>query len=282
MTDATLATDGAGTVSSETAERRRGWYSLRYLTTFARRIAPAVLAAAWMLADPLGLHAAAGRKAASNAPLTPSEIRQAEQRLSDLGYWTGRVDGRWDTAFRQALIAFQKIQARKVTGVLTRAEWAEILRALPPAPRERTGQTHIEVDLERQVLFMVDPGDRVARILPISSGTGKPFRAKGWQGTADTPCGHFTVFAKQYGWKTSPLGEMHNPMYLVGGIAIHGSESVPPKPASHGCIRIPMFASQHLTKLIPKETPVVVYGCKDDTPALSPAVAGLTPRSTTP
>jgi lipoprotein-anchoring transpeptidase ErfK/SrfK len=57
---------------------------------------------------------------------------------------------------------------------------------------------------------------------------------------------------------------MHNPMYIVGGIAIHGSQDVPAYPASHGCIRIPIFASNVLPKMVPKGTPVYVYGCKEE------------------
>ena len=57
---------------------------------------------------------------------------------------------------------------------------------------------------------------------------------------------------------------MHNPLYIVGGIAIHGSEDMRTYPASHGCIRIPMFASYRLPKMVPKGTPVFVYGCKGE------------------
>jgi lipoprotein-anchoring transpeptidase ErfK/SrfK len=53
-------------------------------------------------------------------------------------------------------------------------------------------------------------------------------------------------------------------MYIVGGIAIHGSEDVPPYPASHGCIRIPMYASNRLPGMIPVGTPVLVYGCQEE------------------
>jgi hypothetical protein len=56
-------------------------------------------------------------------------------------------------------------------------------------------------------------------------------------------------------------------LYIVGGIAIHGSRDVPAYPASHGCIRVPMFASQRLPRMVPRGTPVFVYGCKDDKPA---------------
>jgi peptidoglycan hydrolase-like protein with peptidoglycan-binding domain len=202
---------------------------------------------------------------AASAPqtLTKTDIRQAERWLADLGYWAGPADGVWDNVSRNALIAFQKVQRAKATGRLTRAEYNALSVASPPRPRE-LGE-HIEVDLARQVLFLVDAGGRVGNILPISSGSGKTFHENGYPEThAVTPCGHLEVYAKASGWKTSPLGEMYNPLYIVGGIAIHGSLDVPAHPASHGCIRVPMFASERLPRMIPKGTPVFVYGCKDD------------------
>lgn len=221
----------------------------------------AFLAAIAITAFPLQ---AAPPKTAKAAPLSKTEIRQAEQRLADLGYWTGPIDGIWDGASRHALIAFQKIQHAKATGTLTRAESNALSMAAPPRPRDATGP-HIEVDIARQVLFLVDADGKVGNILPISSGSGKRFHENGYPEThAITPCGRLEVFAKASGWKTSPLGEMHNPLYIVGGIAIHGSLDVPAYPASHGCIRIPMFASERLPRMVPKGTPVWVYGCKDD------------------
>lgn len=201
--------------------------------------------------------------ASANPVLSKAEIRQAEQRLSDLGYWTGPVDGVWDAATRQALIAFQKIERARPTGKLTRAEWNALSVARPPRPREN-GSRHIEVDIERQVLFLVDDDGKVGNILPISSGSGKRFYENGYPETrAITPCARLEVYSKHTGWRKSPLGEMHNPMYIVGGIAIHGSDFVPPWPDSHGCIRIPMFASHRFPKMVPVGTPVLVYGCKE-------------------
>jgi hypothetical protein len=202
---------------------------------------------------------------ASGPPLSAAEVKAAQGRLVELGYWAGATSGPWDATWRHALIAFQKVEWRKPTGALTRAEWEAMLRTIPPAPRE-TGPAHIEVDLARQVLFMVDDAGVPSHILPISTGSGRPFRAPGWQSVAETPCGHFTVFSRGWGWHHSQLGEMYNPLYLVGGIAIHGSLDVPPKPVSHGCIRIPMYAARRLPKLVPREMPVVVYGCKDEGP----------------
>ncbi len=213
----------------------------------------------------------------NNPPLSKAEIRQAEQRLADLGYWTGPIDGVWDSVSRNALVAFQKVQHARATGQLTRAEYNALAMAAPPRPRE-LGGAHIEVDLARQVLFLVDSEGRVGNVLTISSGSGKTFHEKGYPEThAVTPCGHLEVFAKASGWKTSPLGEMYNPLYIVGGIAIHGSLDVPAHPASHGCIRVPMFASERLPRMVPKGTPVFVYGCKDDKPQEEIAASAVTP-----
>jgi len=201
----------------------------------------------------------------SKSTLTKEEIKQAEKRLAELGYWAGPADGVWDGASRHALIAFQKVERARPTGKLTRAEYHALTRPDPNRPRPRqAGEPHLEVDIERQILFMVDAEGKVANILPISSGSGKRFHENGYPEThAVTPCGPLGVFSKLSGWKKSPLGEMHNPMYIVGGIAIHGSEDVPAYPASHGCIRIPMFASHRLPGMIPVGTPVLVYGCKE-------------------
>lgn len=211
--------------------------------------------------------------AASNPHLTKTEIRQAEQWLADLGFWTGPIDGVWDGATRHALVAFQKVQKAKPTGKLTRAEWNALSMAAPPKPLHGQGP-HVEVDIARQILFLVDAEGKPGNILPISSGSGKRFYENGYPEThAVTPCGRLEVYQKASGWKKSPLGEMHNPLYIVGGIAIHGSQDVPPYPASHGCIRIPMFASQRLTKMVPKGTPVYVYGCKEEKKASSEIAA---------
>src|SRR3954454_18988443 len=86
--------------------------------------------------------------------LTHAEVKAAERRLSDLGYWTGPVDGVLDEATRSALIAFQKWKGRPITGKLTREEFEAMRTALVPAPRD-AGYQHVEVDVDRQVLMLV-------------------------------------------------------------------------------------------------------------------------------
>ncbi|HKH44177.1 MAG TPA: L,D-transpeptidase family protein [Thermoanaerobaculia bacterium] len=213
----------------------------------------------------LGATAGPATAASSSPVLTKAEIKQAEQWLKDLGYWTGPVDGVWDAASRHALIAFQKVERARATGRLTRAEHNALSVAAPHKPKELSGDMHVEVDIARQVLFLVDAEGKVGNILPISSGSGKRFKEAGYpEAMAITPCARLEVYQKVSGWRKSPLGEMYNPLYVVGGIAIHGSADVPAHPASHGCIRVPLYASPILAKMIPVGTPVLIYGCQED------------------
>ncbi|MBA2526140.1 MAG: murein L,D-transpeptidase [Pyrinomonadaceae bacterium] len=191
------------------------------------------------------------------APLTRAQRTEAERRLSDMGYWTGAVDGLFDSATRSAVIAFQKWEGRPITGQLTVTELEAILTSASPKARE-VGYAHVEVDLHRQVLLLVNENDGV-RVLPISSGTGKSFMDDGQMSIAYTPRGRFVVYDKTVGWEKPPFGSMYYPNYISGGVAIHGYRSVPNQPASHGCIRIPMFAARELSKLMQLGTIVLVY-----------------------
>ena len=183
---------------------------------------------------------------------------EAEQRLSDLGYWTGSIDGTLDPAFRHALIAFQKIEGRRRTGVLTKDDLEAIRTAKKPLPRQ-TGDAHIEIDLDRQVLFMVDASGSITHILPVCTGNEKSYVDHGQTHRAHTPRGKFTVLRKLNGWRRSSLGLLYYPNYIHEGIAIHGSLAMAAYPASHGCIRIPMFASKELSEMTPIGTEVIVY-----------------------
>ena len=192
-----------------------------------------------------------------HASLTGTQTREAERRLSDMGYWTGAVDGLFDPATRSALIAFQKWEGRPVTGQLTLDELEAIRTSTSPKARE-LGYAHVEVDLDRQVLLVVNDDGKV-RVLPISSGSGKPFVDEGQTSIAYTPRGRFIVYDKVVGWEKGPFRSMYYSNYISGGVAIHGSPTVPIQPASHGCIRIPIFAAREMSKLLPIGTIVLVY-----------------------
>lgn len=189
--------------------------------------------------------------------LTRAQTKDAERRLSEMGYWTGAVDGRLDPATLSALIAFQKWEGRPVTGRLTPAELEAIRTSASPTARE-PGYAHVEVDVDRQVLLIVNDNDGI-RVLPISSGSDKPFEDEGQTSIAHTPRGRFVVYNKVVGWEQGSNSSMYYSNYISGGVAIHGFRTVPTQPASHGCIRIPVFAAREVSKLLPIGTIVLVY-----------------------
>jgi hypothetical protein len=189
--------------------------------------------------------------------LSRAQRLEAERGLSNMGYWTGPVDGVIDEATRSALISFQKWEGRTVSGELTRDELEAIRAAASPIARE-SGYEHVEVDLGRQVLLMVKE-DGSVRVLPVSTGNDKPFDDDGQTSIAYTPRGRFLVYEKVAGWEKGMLGSMYYSNYISGGVAIHGSPNVPTQPGSHGCIRVPMFAARELSKMLPVGMIVLVY-----------------------
>lgn len=187
-------------------------------------------------------------KAKAARSLSRAEIRQAQARLVELGYGSGS----------RALVVFQKYERRKVSGRLNRDEFDAIMNADAPRPKD-PGYKHVEVDIDRQVLLVVGDDGSLEKILPVSTGSNKPYREKGGSGLAYTPRGRFRVVNKIAGWRESPLGLLYYPSYFSGGVAIHGNPSVPITPQSHGCVRIPMSEAVWIYKQLPVGTIVLVY-----------------------
>lgn len=190
--------------------------------------------------------------------LSMEERLEAEQRLSHLAYWTGPIDGTLDPAFRHALIAFQKVESRPRTGRLTKGELQALRLADRPLPKY-AGYAHVEVDLQRQVLFLVNDTDLVTHILPVCTGSGGFYVDHGEVHRARTPRGNFKVLRKINGIRISSLGLLYYPNYIYEGIAIHGSWAMAVYPDSHGCIRIPMFVAKEFSSLVPVGTEVIVF-----------------------
>lgn len=192
------------------------------------------------------------------------EVEALERRLTDLHYAVGPVDGVFDALTRHAVVAFQKVNGLPRTGRATPEVRAALVTAPPPAPLvPGGGATRVEVDLPRQVLFLYHD-DALARVLPVSTGSGRRFCSQGRCRRAVTPAGAYRVGYRLKGWRRSPLGLLYNPLYFQVrvGLAIHGNPSVPVRPASHGCVRIPMAASRWFPGEVPDGTPVYVLDGK--------------------
>lgn len=191
-------------------------------------------------------------------------MRALEDRLTALRYDVSATDDVYDQNTAYAVVAFQKVAGLPRTGRATQAVVDALATASPPGPLvPGGGPTRVEIDLPRQVLLLYQ-NDALARILPVSTGSGKRFCADGRCRTAVTPPGSYRVGYHVDGWHKSPLGRLYNPVYyMVGvGIAIHGYHDVPPKPASKGCVRIPMSAAEAFPDQVPDDTPVYVLDGK--------------------
>jgi len=183
--------------------------------------------------------------AAAPAVLRPGsagpQVLALQQRLASLGYWLGTADGRYGDLTVQAVTALQKVAGLDRDGLVGPRTRAALDAGTRPSARSTSGHV-IEVDLRRQVVLVVD-GGRVGLVLNTSTGSGAWYTApNGRTGHAVTPPGRFTTLRGVNGWDTSPLGHLYRPLYFNGGIAVHGYTSVPPQPASHGCVRVSLPA----------------------------------------
>jgi lipoprotein-anchoring transpeptidase ErfK/SrfK len=187
-----------------------------------------------------------------------AQIKEAEELLANLGYWITKVDGKSDDSTRQGIIAFQKVEGMKRTGVLDESFLRAVRLANRPVAKHK-GAAHVEIDISRQVILLVDDAGVVTKVLSTSTGSGERYFSEGkWQ-KAYTPRGNFKIQRQIFGTRKAPLGSLYNPSYFNGGIAIHGSNSIPVKAASHGCARIPRFADKDFVKMVKVGMPVYVY-----------------------
>jgi lipoprotein-anchoring transpeptidase ErfK/SrfK len=76
-----------------------------------------------------------------------------------------------------------------------------------------------------------------------------------------TPIGTWEITREIDAPHWSALGLLYRPKYFHGGVAIHGYTSVPPEPASHGCVRVTYAAMDFVwsSGSLPVGTPVWVY-----------------------
>ena len=220
---------------------------------------------------------------------TGPDVTSVQQRLSDLKFAPGPIDGRFGSNTQQAVWAFEKLVLKTprehATGRVTDEMWQVMQDQLVVAPRRPTGagSTHMEVYLPEQVAA-VFTDDAPVLITHISSGQENPDRSpKEWCETvtydtdeygsplpapvqkpvcalAKTPAGVFRFTRRYVGKRVGPLGGMMNPVYFNYGIAIHGADHVPLTPASHGCVRVNQNIASFFQSLVKNGDLVYVWG----------------------
>ncbi|MEJ7561429.1 MAG: L,D-transpeptidase family protein [Ilumatobacteraceae bacterium] len=192
-----------------------------------------------------------------------------QQRLLDLGFWLQGANGSYDLTTAQAVMAFQKYKGLSTTGSVDSAT-AAALTSQPERARGRADAgTLVEIDKSRQVLFVIRDG-KVVWAFNTSTANGEAYTEPDQNSPGEkitdvavTPDGLWQVEReRQKGWWKGDLGQIYRPKYFVGGVAVHGSNSIPNYPASHGCVRVSVPAMDFIwgSDLVPLTTPVWVHG----------------------
>jgi hypothetical protein len=215
--------------------------------------------------------------------MSGQDVKMVQQRLMDLAFNPGPIDGVYGALTVQAVWAFEKLilgtPRSKATGRVTPEMWTRLQEDVTVAPR-RTGlsETHVEIYLPEQVL-VVFTADRPVLIAHVSSGQlaepGNDFTKgatwcdevtispgergnedgteplkDGRCGNAETPGGTYRFYRKVEGIRDSALGSLYDPVYFNYGIAVHGAQNVPLEPASHGCVRLNRYLGKIFFALI--------------------------------
>jgi lipoprotein-anchoring transpeptidase ErfK/SrfK len=178
-----------------------------------------------------------------------ADVRAVSRKLAQLKFRVPGVSATYSWALYDAVIAFQKAYRLPRSGVIGIQTWRMLARAQPLRPRYRGPAAHIEVDKTRQILLEVRNG-QVSAVIPVSTGA-----------TGNTPEGRHHIRWKALA-TTTWLGPaiLYRTMTFYGNsFAIHGFPSVPAYPASHGCVRIPIWVADWLYNRSPVGETVYVY-----------------------
>ncbi|WP_068314464.1 L,D-transpeptidase family protein [Janibacter anophelis] len=176
-------------------------------------------------------------------------VKQLQRTLATKGYWHSGSDGIYGHTTEQAVMAVQKVYGMKRDGIAGPATIDKINRMGRKWPKSTSG-TLIEIELRRQIMIFV-----------VNGQTKWVFNTSTGDSNHRTPPGRFTIFRQIDGMRYAPLGQLWRPKYFNGGIALHGSTSIPGYPASHGCARLSNDAINSIWRanLAPIGTKVWVY-----------------------
>ena len=168
------------------------------------------------------------------------------QSLVDAGYYTGgHVSGKYNHGSQLATLAFRKVNNMARNYQYKPVIFEKLLQDKGAfRPRYHSGH-HVEVDISRQVMALVDGGKVVAA---FHVSTGKP--------STPTVRGTYHFYRKDPGYNSEG---MYYSVYFIRGYAIHGYPEVPTFPASHGCLRTPTTYSLQIMRWIRLGDRIDVY-----------------------
>lgn len=177
---------------------------------------------------------------------SPTIVRLLQKGLSKLRYAVSR-SGSYDDSTARAIMAYRKVNGQARTFTASQGIVRRVLAGKGAfKPRYPRDGRHVEADLSRQVLALINRKGEVHRVYHTS--TGAP--------ATPTVIGRFRTYRKSPG--TNAKGMVHS-SYFIRGYAIHGYASVPAYNASHGCLRVPIPNAWSIYNWVRMGTVVRVY-----------------------
>jgi len=154
------------------------------------------------------------------------------RRLAALRFRTPGISSVISVEAGDSIVAFQKAYRLPRTYVFNAVDWRMLDHARLIKARHKAPSTHIEIDKTRQILMIVK-GGKPYGIIAVSTGA-----------TGNTPVGRFHILRKAPStstWLGSAI--LWRTMDFYRNFAMHGYPVVPPFPASHGCVREPIWVA---------------------------------------
>jgi peptidoglycan hydrolase-like protein with peptidoglycan-binding domain len=173
------------------------------------------------------------------------KVRLLQILLRRLAY-VAPLSGKYSSGTARGVLAFRKVNHMSRSGGANRAIFRKLFAGQGGFKlRYPKAGKHVEADLSMAVLVLAQ-GGKPRQIYTTSPG--KP--------STPTVRGAFRFYRKSPG--TNSHGMVHS-SYFHGGYAIHGYASVPPYPASHGCLRVPIPDARRIYDQITLGEQIFVY-----------------------
>ena len=144
--------------------------------------------------------------------------------LEKNGFHMGSVTDQVDESTRLGIVALRKTTGLPISDSYAPKLFTALLEGARFQPVHDEEGRHVEVDISRQVMALVEDG-KATDVFGVSTGAG------------GTPRGEFSFYSKGPGYNAKG---MYYSIYYDGNYATHGYSSVPYYPASHGCVRNPL------------------------------------------
>jgi len=189
-------------------------------------------------------------------PLIGTDIVELQERLKELGFYQGKIDGIYDQEVELAVKDFQVDNGLNPDGVVKDYLWIRLAdKDISAGTRQKIappdGEVKIIIDTFKLKLIVLNNNEPF-KVFPIAIG----------RSSTPTPIGNFKVVHKAVNWGTGFGTRWLGLNVPWGKYGIHGTN----KPwsigrmASHGCIRMHNRDVEMLYPWIKHNTEVIIVG----------------------